>query len=455
MSGNIGSAKSAVPGGRHGALASVVVSCWALLFGVALVMLSNGLHGALIGIRANIEGFATSITGIVMSGYFIGFAVGSFMAPRLLHRVGHVRVFAALASIASVATLIYPILPDPISWFLMRVLTGIAYSGLYIVAESWLNDVTTNDNRGSILSIYLAIALGGMGLGPLMLNMADPSDFTLFIIMSALVSIALIPILLTIRPAPRFDAPRSLSIKELFEVSPLGVVSCILSGMCNGAFLGIAAVYGQAIGLSVGEISLFMTAAVLGGGVIQWPIGWISDRFDRRIILMLTTFTAAGTALLALAAAEMSVMILLGAVFIYGGFHFPMYSLSIAHTNDHLEQDQMVAASSAIVFLSGVSASFGPIIVAATMDYIGDYTYFVVLAILHATVGVFALYRMSQRASVSLEEQAPAQFVTRTSAVVVAEVMDIAQEQWEEAQEEEEEEEEAEGEENPDQEKAS
>jgi len=386
---------------------AVLATTWALFFAMALVMLGNGLQGTLLGLRATIEGFPTAVTGIVMSGYFAGFATGSYLTPKLVARVGHIRVFAALASLASIVALLHVILVTPSTWTAMRLATGFCYAGIYVVAESWLNDRVTNDLRGQLLSVYLIVGLAGMATGPLLLNLADPGSFELFLLVSVLVSLALIPILLTANPAPAFETATSISVRQLYRLSPLGVTGAMVTGLSNGTVVGMGAVYAERVGLSLAEISFFMSALMVGGVALQWPIGRLSDHFDRRIILTAVTLLAALVALAATTVAGHSVWGLLLLIGLFGGLSFPLYSLSLAHTNDRLEPHQMVGASSGLVLLTGAGATLGPVSAAAVMTTLGDAGFFWFLAAVHAALGVFALFRMTRSAAGSLEHRAP------------------------------------------------
>jgi MFS family permease len=430
------SAAAATAPQRGPSLVSVVSACWALFFGMALVMLGNGLQGSLLGLRATLEGFPTAATGLVMSGYFAGFAAGSVLAPRLVARVGHIRVFAALASLASIVALTHLLSITPASWGVMRLMTGFCYAGIYVVAESWLNDRAANEARGQLLAVYMVVLLGGAAGGPLLLNLADPGGVTLFIVVSVLVSLGLIPILLTTGPAPRFEATVKVRLKQLYRISPLGFVACGGMGVANGAMVGLGAVYAEKIGLSVALISLFMGSFFLGGVLWQWPVGWISDRFGRRWVLAGATFLAAFWAVLAVPVAAVSVPGLMLLVWLFGGAHFPMYSLGIAHTNDRLDPEQMVAASSGLVLIAGSTAAFGPFSAAAVMSFVGPGGFFWFLAAVHGVVGLFALYRTGQRAAPSLEEQIPTIPVSSTSAVAGASAMESAREEFERVQDE-------------------
>ncbi|MEE8444804.1 MAG: MFS transporter [Alphaproteobacteria bacterium] len=384
---------------------SAVRSAWALLLGIALIMLGNGLQGTLLGIRATLEGFSTGVTGLVMTGYFAGFLLGSTLAPKIVGQVGHIRVFAALASLASASALIYAIFVDPWVWGAMRLITGFSYAGLYVVAESWLNDRATNETRGQILSIYMIITLGGMAAGQFLLNVADPGGFGLFVLISVLVSVALVPISLTAAPAPAFDAPLPVGLRQLYRISPLGLIGIGGVGLAQGMVFGMGAVYARGAGLSIAETSLFMGLILLGGVALQWPIGWLSDIIDRRRVITAVTFAAAALAVVAAAVPDMPLPGLLVVACLFGGMNLPMYSLCNAHTNDFLEPAQVVGASSALVLVSGVGATFGPMLAAASITRLGPGGFFWMLGAVHAMIGLFALYRMVRRSAVPLEEQ--------------------------------------------------
>jgi MFS family permease len=393
----------------------VVLSSWALFLGLAFIMLGNGLQGSLLGVRATIEGFPTTVTGLVMSAYFAGFLAGSTMVPRLVRRVGHIRVFAALASLASIAVLFHAIFVNPVGWGAMRLVTGFCYAGLYyaglyIVAESWLNDRATNETRGRLLSFYMVIMLAGMGGGQFLLNLADPASFELFVLISVLTSLALIPILLTAAPAPEFHTPSAVSLRQLYLISPLGVVGTFGTVMAQGGLISMGAVFAAEVGLTISEISIFMAAMLFGGMLFQWPIGRISDRFDRRRVMTVVTFLAAicafaATVVVGPFADTVPVWVLCSLIGVLGGMNMPMYSLALAHTNDHLEPSQMVAASGSLVLVGGIGAAFGPITLAGLMTATGPVGFFWGLGLIHAAIGFFALYRMSRRASMPLDEQ--------------------------------------------------
>jgi MFS family permease len=384
---------------------SAIASAWALLLGIALIMLGNGLQGTLLGVRATMEGFSTSVTGLVMTGYFVGVFVGSVLSPRIVERVGHIRVFAALASLASASALVHAVFVDPWSWGAMRLVTGFSYAGLYVVAESWLNDRATNETRGQILSIYMVVTYGGMTIGQLLLNAGDPGGFTLFVLISVLVSLALVPISLTAVAAPAFDTPSTVSLVQLYRISPLGVVGGLGGGASFGIIFGMGAVYARAAGMSVSEVSMFMGLILFGGMLMQWPLGRLSDRVDRRKVITGVSASIAVVCMLAGLGAGLPILWLLTIAFALGGLVLPMYSLCGAHLNDYLEPSQMVAASSGFVLISGLGASLGPLSASTAMSVAGPHGFFLMIGLLYSAIALFALWRMTRRAPVPLEER--------------------------------------------------
>ncbi len=380
-------------------------SSWALLFGIALIMLGNGLQGSLLGLRAALEGFNTLTTGLIMTGYYVGFLVGSQVMPAYVQKVGHVRVFAALASLASASVLLHTVLIDPWVWCLLRILTGIAYAGLYIVAESWLNDQSTNKTRGQILSVYMVISLGGLGLGQLLLNLTDPAGSGLFILVSVLISLALIPILLTTGSVPNFSDSYKISIKQLYRATPLGVVGCMSIGMVQGSIFGMGAVYANNIGMSVAQVSYFMFAVLIGGIVMQWPLGRLSDTISRRRLITAINCVAAVLGIAAIQFSGASHETLLLIMCLYGGMSLPLYSICVAYTNDRLDPKQMVAASGTLVLVRGIGSMLGPAGTALLMAFVGPDGFFWFLAAAHALVGLLAVYRMTRRSTLPIGEQ--------------------------------------------------
>jgi MFS family permease len=384
-------------------LIKVISNSWALFLGLALIMLGNGLQGSLLGLRASMEGFGVTATGLVMSGYFVGLLAGSTIVPGMVARVGHIRSFGAMASLASTSILVHVIVIDPWMWWAMRFVTGFAYAGLYIVAESWLNDASENETRGQLLSFYMLISLGGLAGGQFMLNIASPSSYELFVLISVLVSFAVIPILLSVSKAPEFETSESVNLFQLYQVSPLGVFGMLINGLTMGAIFGMGAVYATNIGLSVSEVSFFMGALVLGGAVLQFPIGRMSDIIGRRQVIIGTCAVGIIVAVLA-SRFEGSGWPLYLFIALIGGVSTPLYALCIAHTNDYLNPGQMVAASGTLVLATSIGSSLGAPITALAMDYLGDQAFFQVIGLSLATLLVFGLWRATQRQALATED---------------------------------------------------
>lgn len=387
-------------------MVTILTKTWALFFGFAIICLAHGLQGTLLGVRAITEGFSFISTGFIVAGYYVGYLAGSILIPILLQRVGHIRVFAALASLASIAILLHTILLDPFSWFFIRIITGISLSGIYVIMESWLNDKSTNETRGKILSIYMIVTFSFVGLGQFLLNLSDPVKVDLFILVSILLSFALLPILLSITEAPKFDNPKRLALNELFVISPLGFVGSFFIGLAHGVIFGYGAVYAITKGLSTFEISIFMVIVSTFGAIFQWPVGFLSDRIDRRTILISVTLIASVLSIFILIFSYLSLVVFFIILAFYAGMSLPMHSLAVAHTNDYLQPDQIVAASSSINILVGIGAILGPITVSLFMKVIGPDGFFVYLFIVHLLLGLFGLYRMGKRTKLAdLESQ--------------------------------------------------
>ena len=399
----------------------VLRNSWALLFGMFLLMLGNGVQGTLLGIRGSLEGFSAGSMSLIMSGYFIGFLFGSRLAPNMIRNVGHVRVFAALASLVSAALILYAALPNEYVWFFLRILVGFCFSGIFVVAESWLNDSSTNETRGQTLSAYLIVQMMGIVAAQWLLNFADVAGFILFIIISVAVSLSFAPILLSVSPAPMFRTTKPMSLKQLFVASPLGVVGIFLLGGIFAALFGMTSVYGTEKNMSVGEISIFVGIIYIGGMLLQFPIGWVSDRMDRRLLIIGITLAGGLACLLAFSAAS-NLTIILICSFIIGGVANPLYSLLLAYTNDFLDHDDMAAASGGLIFISGIGAIAGPLIVGWMMSRYGPDSFFLYIGILLFLMALYAIYRTFQRQAPSVDDTASYQPVFATASPVVVEV---------------------------------
>lgn len=392
----------------------------ALLLGAGAVNLGFGLQASLLGLRAGMEGFPTWVTGIVMASYYAGFILGSLHCPGLVDRVGHIRVFAALASIASAAALCHAILVHPVAWVLFRGATGYCFAGLCLVGESWLNERANNLNRGTVLAVYMIVILAATAGGQLLLNLASPGGMELFILVSVVVSLALVPVALTRQPMPAPMTTTRMSLKDLFTTVPVAVVGCLAAGLILGAFWSLGAVFAQQIGLSTLEVSIFMTLLVSGGLLSQWPVGRLSDRLDRRLVIGGLCVGIVGVAALvpgvAMAAGG---PVLLALVALFGALALPLYALSVAHANDHLEAGRFVSAASALLLVYGVGATLGPVSASLTMAHAGPKGLFLFAATVATITVAFVAYRLTRRALVSREELSDFVAVPRTSSAAL------------------------------------
>ena len=384
----------------------VLKNSWALFLGMSFIMMAYGFQGSLLGVRAVQEEFSLIATGFLMSGYFIGYFVGAATIPNIISRVGHVRVFAAFASLASLVILIHSILIHPFIWFILRLLTGISMVCMYTVAESWLNDRSTNKNRGSVLSIYMVILYGSIGIGMFLLNFSTPKNFQPFILVSIITSLALIPILLTKKKPPTFKKINAMTFNELYKASPFGIVSSFFYGTIQSALFTLLAVYATSMNFSIFEISIVTFLLAISGAVAQFPVGKVSDYYDRRKVIIISTFGAAFFSILTILVTRQ--MYLPGGLatsktwfyifFILFSFcSLPMFSLILAHTNDYITKDKFVAAGAGLQFTFGLGAISGPFLCSLFMDLVGSNGFFVFLFFFHSLIGVFGIYRMKIR----------------------------------------------------------
>jgi MFS family permease len=371
----------------------VIASVMPLFLGLALLMMGNGLLGSLLGLRADLEGFPTVVIGVVMSMYYVGFLLGSLTIPRRLMTVGHIRVFAGLAALASATALAYSLVIAPLAWGGLRFIFGLAMSGLYVTVESWLNERASNETRGRLLSVYMLVVTFGLGSGQLLLGIDDPLNATLFIVVGILISMAVVPVALIRIPVPSETIPVKFSIAALARVAPLGVVAVVLSGFADGAIIALGAVYATGVGMEPGLVGAFMAASIIGGAASQYPLGYLSDRFSRRRVVLVV---ATGAVVLATVAAVVNPtgpwLFVLAAV--YGSLAFPMYALAVSMINDVMPPHQLVAAAAGIIFVYAIGSIVGPIAVSVLMQIVGPVGYFWGLAVAFVPLVLYALVRI-------------------------------------------------------------
>lgn len=375
-----------------------------LLSTMTLIGLCVGMTSTLLSLRATIEGFSTMTTGVIMSAYFIGFLFGTTRAPKDIRRVGYIRAFGGLAAIASAAVLIQSIWIDPTIWFITRFISGFALSAMFVIAESWLNTMADNKNRGTMLSVYLVLIYGGLIAGQLILGIADPATFVPFVIIALLINVSLIPILATISVEPTAQKPRKVPVRFLLKQTPLGIVGIFVAQACYAMFYAIGPVYAIYIGLSVPQVTVFMAAFIFGGLVLQTPVGLLSDRFDRRLVLAGVTAFGAITAFVLASLDGTAPLLIFAFMAILGGCLLPVYSLAMAHTNDYLETDQMIGATGSLIKVGGVGAIIGAPSVAALMQFGAVEFFFILMGVLSALICLYAVYRTTIRAKAPEQE---------------------------------------------------
>jgi len=380
---------------RQHALAPVL----SLLLSVGILLIGNGLQATLIAVRGGLEGLSADQLGFVQAGYFMGFVAGSLACAHIIERAGHIRAFSALASIASAATLGHILIFDWPAWMALRLVTGFCFAGLFVVIESWLNASASNEVRGQVFSAYMVVNLLALTLGQLLMMTAQPGGYVLFCLASIIISIALVPVSMTRSATPAITPARLASIRELFRISPLGVFACGAHGLAMSAAWALGPVFGQKVGLEADKIGLFMGAWFLGGFLLQWPVGWLSDRMDRRwVIAGLAVVTAVIAVALPFAAS--SWWLLLGTTLLFGAASFPICSLTVAHVNDLIPRDDMVAVSSALLLIQGAGSSVGPIAAGFVMGWLGAGGLYHYISVIFVAIAAFALFRMLSRGPV-------------------------------------------------------
>ena len=394
-------------GARLSRIRQTLPAVASLLSSYGLLLLANGLFGTLIGVRTQIEGFSALVVGLIIAAYFVGLLTGALSAARFVSGVGHIRAFAAFASVMSVSALGIVLVVHPIAWALMRLLGGYCMAGMVMVTESWVNERCSNQTRGQVMAFYMITNYLAAGLGQFLLPLGDPAEFQLFCVASIIYSLALVPVLLTRASAPIRSEPRPLRFRALYRTSPLGFIAALGAGAVNSNFHGLGPVFAHDIGLSLTQTSTFMAAAIFGGLLMQWPAGRLSDAIDRRTVIAIATLgTACAGFAIALVAGRTNAG-LFALVVLYGGFSFTVYSIAVAHTNDFADPAERVRTASGMLIAYGVGACFGPLLTSVTMGQIGPSGLFLLSGAVHLSIALFAFYRGYQRVTKAREERAP------------------------------------------------
>ncbi len=369
----------------------------ALLLGTAILIAGNGLITTLLPVRAEIEGFGTFQTGALGAAYFVGFVAGCVGGPRMIGRVGHIRAFASLSSIAAAATLAHALLLDPVAWWLLRFVVGLCLAGLYVVIESWLNDQAATANRGAVLSTYTLVHFGALTAGQFLLMAHDPAGFVLFSVAAILLGLALVPVASTRAVSPRRPEAVVLDIRRLWRLSPVGFVGCLTVGFVNGSFWSLGPVFASRSGLDVDNLVYFMAGATLAGALAQWPFGLLSDRIDRRFVIVAVAVGAAVVGALLGVWREPPPIPLIVLAAAFGGFAIPLYAVAVAHTNDVAEGGEFVALAGGLLLLFGSGAALGPLAASALMSVAGPTGLFMLTSCAHVMLVAFTLLRIAVR----------------------------------------------------------
>lgn len=401
---------------------STLLSISSLLFGAFILLMGNGLVGILLPVHAAAEGFSTNVIGAVASAYSVGFVLSCFLTAHVVSRVGHIRTFAVLAAIGASSVLTMGLFTTPLTWIGLRAITGFCFAGLFMVIESWLNERASNQNRGQIFATYMVINMSAVTAGTMLLPAVTSVGITAFALICILITLSLVPVSLTKSDAPTPMGKVRIRLIRLFRISPVGAMGCLIVGLANGAYSGLGVIYAHSLGLSETEVALFMSAAVIGGAFSQIPLGRLSDRMDRRWVILAAVFFSAslgmilatwGGLLNGMQSAEAlttwikglppsASIILIG---FYGFAIFPVYSLCVAHTNDFAERTSFVETSGGLLMVYGIGAIFGPFLGALFMGYAGPGALFAYTAAIHAAFFFFILYRMTRRAAAAQPKQ--------------------------------------------------
>ena len=398
---------------------AVVSALFALFVGASLIIGGTGLLGTALALRADQLGFGGTLTGIVMSAYFVGYVVGTYGCPKIVMSAGHVRAFSAFAATAASAVLIHPLLVDPMAWALLRFVTGACVVGLYMVIESWLNERSTNEARGRVFAVYQVISLVAFGGGQYLILVGSDSISTAFILAGALLSIGLVPVVLTRVPHPAPISSVQLDLGKLWRISPLGVAGTGVAGLANGAFFALGPVFAQRVGLDTAGVALFMSLVLLGGVALQWPIGHASDRWDRRTVIFAASVGGASSAALAASQLGESVAGMLASMLLYGGAAFSLYPLCVAHANDFADARDFVATASGLLLVYGIGAAIGPVIAGSMIQYFGAPAFPIFLSAMQAGLALFILVRMRMRRAPPRDAQERFVMLQRTSQSVL------------------------------------
>lgn len=375
-------------------MGAVLPAVLALIVGISTVQLANGFLGTLVSVRVSTGDFPHALTGIILSAYYVGYTLGAATVGNVIQRIGHIRAFAALAGLVGASIVLQAVFTDAWFWILARAMTGFGCAGLFIATESWLNVKSTPATRGSVFAFYMVATYATYGGGQFMLSVADPASFELFAVAGALFCLALVPVSTTHAPPPSLPPSPRLRLSELRRVAPVALAGCATSGLTVSVFYALVPIYAQGAGYSMNAIALLMATAILGGLVFQIPVGWLSDRMDRRMVAALIAIGLAAAALLMTAHQTDTSMLTFLNAFVLGGFFSSIYPVCVAHANDRVPPDEAVAVSGQLILVSGIASSIGPIVGTWLMDLAGIHAVFAFMATAALLFAATAIWRV-------------------------------------------------------------
>ncbi len=411
---------------------SLIAPISSLLAGVALLLLGHGLLNTLLTLRGVAEGYSTGLIGLLMSGYFAGFLLGTWLAPSLIRRIGHIRTFAFYAALAAVAVLLHVLVVNPWVWLVLRVLYGVSLVTLYMVIESWLNAQVSGEKRGQVFALYMAVNLGALAAAQQLLNLDSPMTFTLFALAAILICSALMPITLTRQAQPSLPDMPATDLLQLARIAPLPLMGAGISGLALGGFWGLAPVYASQVGFDAAGVGLLMSMTILGGAVLQWPIGLFSDKHDRRVVML---WVVAIAAVLALVVAPIQAgPLLLGLMFLWGGLAFSIYSIAVAQMVDHLHPDEILSGSSGLLLANGFGAALGPVVAGGLMHLFGAVALPLFFAVTLCLLALYSYWRPKRVVDLVTEPHGHFTPMLRTSHTVLELMPDTPETAPEQAQ---------------------
>lgn len=376
-----------------------------MLFAAAILLAGNGLQSTLVALRANAEGFDTQLIGLMGAAYFCGFLSASFLAVRLIRAFGHIRVFAALAAIGAVASLVLVLVPNPYYWVVIRCITGFCFSGLLMVIESWINESVSNTNRGQVMSIYRIVDMMAVTSAQFLLPVVGFVGFELFAIVAIMFCLSLVPVSLSNRSKPKPPDGFKFDFKAVWQISPLACLGTLTIGLTNSAFRMIGPIYATEIGFDTQGVVLFMTAGIIGGAVMQYPLGYLSDKLGRRKTVLMATLGAVLAGMFMSFFAGNSNQLIYAGAFMFGAFAFPLYSLSAAHANDRAQKGQFVVISAGLTFFFALGAIVGPYMASVVISQFGASAFFTYTSVVHGLLICVVLFRMARTESVSVDKR--------------------------------------------------